>query len=41
MTRLSYVGEYEGEVGDQFGDVAEYGAGPGEVGENFGDVGEY
>jgi hypothetical protein len=36
----TYVGEYDGLVGDHFGDEAEYGAEPGEVGEYLGDVGE-
>jgi hypothetical protein len=37
---LGDVGEYDGLVGDHFGDEAEYGAEPGEVGEYLGDVGE-
>ena len=41
MTGSTYEGEYEGLVGDHFGEAAEYGAAPGDVGENLGDVGEY
>ena len=40
--RNTYVGEYVGEVGDHFGDDAEYGAAPGDEGDppKLGEVGE-
>lgn len=42
MTSGTYVGEYDGLVGDHLGEEeAEYCAAPGDVGENLGDVGEY